>query len=664
MRKKALGVLVVGILLFLYVYSPVRMMPKAYCAEREVDLFTQKEPYSGRGQNVSSDAFALGENVILYALVKYQSWPVPNLLVAFHVEGPRNSVQNVTFSRSSETNASGIAEISFTLPNNEEIGAGNWRVSCNVDVGGEIVSDYLDFRAGWIVEIVELETMNVDFSEPQTVFTPGSSVGVKLVLRNIAMVEKQAALSVSMYDVHEHLLDVSEISNFTISPNSTLVNAYFRLDIPMDIPEGNATIHANAYTKPVDEGGIPYCPEVSASISIVMHDVAVSEVHVSSDTVYAGDVVEIYVTVKNLGCYVESFSVSAYYNSTLIQMLNMEELEPSQEAILVFEWCTAGVEEGVYVISALAHEVPGETNVENNYFVDGSVTVKEAISPVHDVAVVDMEVSDVSVYEGEVVEVYVTVENKGTETESFNVTLYYDSHVMGLIFVENLGAGKSRVLTFTWNTVGILEGNYTLKAEASQVEGETNTANNIYVDGIIEIKAAPPTLVHDIAVVHIDVSPTTVEKGGIVNIKVRVRNEGDFSESFNLTVFYDGFVIETRRVTGLSPGQETTLSFFWNTSDVDVGTYTVKAEASAVAGESDLSDNEMVDGTVEIVAAGAYRPPWPLWLLLLIIGLLALLGLTAIAIALYRRKQKKKLEKAFQTGWHAWFYNYDLRSKS
>ena len=664
MRKKAIAILVAGILFFLCIYSPAEVAPKAYCVEREVDLFTQKEPYSGRGQNVSSDAFALGENVILYALVKYKNWPAPNLLVAFHVEGPENPVQNVTFSRSSETNASGIAEISFTLPNNEEIGAGNWHVSCNVEIGGEIVSDYLDFRAGWIVEIVGMETMNEDFSEPQTVFTAGSRVGVKLVLRNIAMTEKQAAVSVSMYDVHEHLLDTSEITNFTVPPNNTLVNTYFRLDIPINAPEGTATIHANAYNKPVDEGGVPYCPEVSSNISIVIHDIAIVDVHVSSNVVYAGDIVEIYVTVKNFGRYTESFDVSAYCNSTLIQTLNVEELEPGQELMLVFGWCTGGVREGIYVISAMACEVPGEINVENNHFVDGFVEVKKAVSPVHDVAVADMGVSDSSVYEGETVEVHVTVENRGTETETFNVTLYYDSYVMAVLFVGNLDAGKSRVLTFSWNTVGVVEGNYTLKAEASRVEGEANTANNIYVDGTIEIKAAPPTLTHDVAVVHVDVSPTIVEKGGTVNIRVRVRNEGSFSESFNVTVFYDSFVIETRRVTSLSPGQETTLSVFWNTSDVDIGTYTIKAEASAVAGETDLSDNKMIDGTVEVVAAGAYRPPWPLWLLLLIIGLLALLGLIAIAIALYRRRQKKKLQKAFYSGWHAWFYNYDLRKKS
>ncbi|MBS7620639.1 hypothetical protein KEJ32_00705, partial [Candidatus Bathyarchaeota archaeon] len=52
---------------------------------RSIDLFTQKEPFSGKGLNEPSDSFQPQEEVILYALVTYNNYPVQNKLVAFQV---------------------------------------------------------------------------------------------------------------------------------------------------------------------------------------------------------------------------------------------------------------------------------------------------------------------------------------------------------------------------------------------------------------------------------------------------------------------------------------------------------------------------------------------------------------------------------------------------
>jgi hypothetical protein len=652
------------IIIVFYSYSFLANLPQGISyTGGELDVFTQKEPYSGRGFNVSSDAFALGEDVTLYALAKFNDWPVPDLLVTFHVAGPKNSMFNITFSRVAETNKSGIATITFTLPLEEETASGNWNVTCNARISDEIINDYLTFQAGWIVEIVKLETLDENLSKPQTIFTPNSYVGVKITLRNMAMTDKCIILHTSLYDSEGHLVDSNEIYNFTVPPNNTLIYVNFTLYIPLGVWAGNATVRANAYDAPVDEGGIAYCPEVSKEISIVVYDIAVISVVPSKSVIYIGETLEIQVTVKNFGNREESFDVSAYYNFTLIQTISVEGLNASQETTVLFQWHVYNVEKGKYVISASVSEVPGETNLDNNWFTDGLVEVKEFIAPiVHDVAVLNVSVSTTSVYKGEKLEVYVTVKNNGTETESFNVTLYYDdSNVVDVLLVENLDAGKSFNLTFIWDTSGVAVGNYTLKAEASVVEGENYTENNVFVDGEVEVKAAPIIeLSHDIAVVGVEVSPKTVTKGDIIIIKVTVKNEGDFSENFSLTIFYDETIIETRKVSSLGAGQEKLISFSWNTSNVNAGVYTIKAEASQVDGEKDLADNVFVDGTVEIVEGGEYRPPWPLWLLSFIIGLLALFGLIVLAIILYRRKQLKKFRRAFYSGWQAWFYNYDL----
>ena len=78
--------------------------------------------------------------------------------------------------------------------------------------------------------------------------------------------------------------------------------------------------------------------------------------------------------------------------------------------------------------------------------------------------------------------VNVTVLNEGAFTETFNVTLYANTTA-----IENktvtLQSGNSTVLTFRWNTTGWVKGNYTIKAIADTVPGETDTADNTRVDG-------------------------------------------------------------------------------------------------------------------------------------------------------------------------------------
>jgi len=50
-----------------------------------------------------------------------------------------------------------------------------------------------------------------------------------------------------------------------------------------------------------------------------------------------------------------------------------------------------------------------------------------------------------------------------------------------------LESGASTTITFTWNTSGFAYGNYTISAVADTVPGETDTADNTFVDGLIKV---------------------------------------------------------------------------------------------------------------------------------------------------------------------------------
>jgi len=106
---------------------------------------------------------------------------------------------------------------------------------------------------------------------------------------------------------------------------------------------------------------------------------------------------------------------------------------------------------------------------------------------VHDVAITNVTVSATEVGKGETLNITVIAKNEGT-TETFTVTTYANSTIIGQRTISSLAPGTSETLVFTWNTSTFSTGIYIIKAEASIVPGETDTADNIYIDGTVKIK--------------------------------------------------------------------------------------------------------------------------------------------------------------------------------
>lgn len=99
------------------------------------------------------------------------------------------------------------------------------------------------------------------------------------------------------------------------------------------------------------------------------------------------------------------------------------------------------------------------------------------------------------------------------------------------------------------------------------------------------------------------VTPSTFEayEGQVISIAVAVKNEGNYTETFNVTAYYDDNVIETRTVTDLTPWMETNVMLSWDTIGLAPDSnYTIKAEASILRGETNTTDNTFIDGTVRI----------------------------------------------------------------
>lgn len=108
----------------------------------------------------------------------------------------------------------------------------------------------------------------------------------------------------------------------------------------------------------------------------------------------------------------------------------------------------------------------------------------------HDIAVTGVAASPDETYIGRTVQLTVTLQNYGNVPETFTTTIYSDGNNITALQALDLLPNETRILTYDWNTTGFAANNtpYSIKAEAEILPYETNTTNNVYVDGQVKLK--------------------------------------------------------------------------------------------------------------------------------------------------------------------------------
>ncbi len=108
-----------------------------------------------------------------------------------------------------------------------------------------------------------------------------------------------------------------------------------------------------------------------------------------------------------------------------------------------------------------------------------SHTVENGIVQIggHDVAVIAVAPVKTIVGQGFTMKTNVTVENQGTSSETFDLTLYSNSTAVDTQVVS-LTEGETKEVTLTWNTTGFLKTNYTMSAYAWPVNMELDVEDN------------------------------------------------------------------------------------------------------------------------------------------------------------------------------------------
>jgi len=123
---------------------------------------------------------------------------------------------------------------------------------------------------------------------------------------------------------------------------------------------------------------------------------------------------------------------------------------------------------------------------------------------------------------------------------------------------------------------------------------------------------------HDIAITDVTCNSTAVRVGQVVAVNVTATNEGGFSETFNVTAYYNDNPIQTQRDITLKAGANITRTFPWDTTYAAAGIYTIKANASQVPKEINLANNLHTNGVVTVSPPGypiadfTYSPKNPL----------------------------------------------------
>jgi hypothetical protein len=279
------------------------------------------------------------------------------------------------------------------------------------------------------------------------------------------------------------------------------------------------------------------------------------------------------------------------------------------------------------------------------------ITILNPISPNFVDTTVYLGYLPLRVAPGQLVTIPVVARNQGTTTLSgVNTTLYINGSLIASEFIDSLDPYAYKAFYVTWNTTGLPDGNYSVTANVSSFPNETELSDNSYTT-TVELITPPqmPICVHDIQVSNVICSKNEVYQGETVEIRVEVRNNGNFTESTTVEAYYDGNLIQEENLTALAPATERIMLFQWDTTNVPTGTYQISATANPVEGETHVEDNSYIDGTVKILSRGQPSamalPYWVIIPVLVLFGILAGLAFLMLVLICFSRRRRRKTRR-------------------
>jgi hypothetical protein len=321
---------------------------------------------------------------------------------------------------------------------------------------------------------------------------------LEIILRSIAMTLRNASIAVVIRDEVNVPVNFSTVKEFAVQPDEKLVFLYYKATLQKSAVVGNANVNVSALTALDSDGGVPYCPSISTEFMITgvnpleidYHDAAAVAVLPSTKSIQTGQPLGLKTLVRNEGTVAQNFSVYTYFDGLLLGISNVNALKPYSSAIFNFIVDASQLALGNHTISASIPPVPSEADLTDNYFADLIGVRLKLPAMIHDIAITDIKVSNNSLFIGETGQINVTVVNKGTEVETFEVSTYYNSSLIETRPVNALGPASQVMLTLTWNTIFVHQGSYQISAFAP-LRDDATPKDNVLVDGAVQVKTKP-----------------------------------------------------------------------------------------------------------------------------------------------------------------------------
>jgi len=189
-----------------------------------------------------------------------------------------------------------------------------------------------------------------------------------------------------------------------------------------------------------------------------------------------------------------------------------------------------------------------------------------------------------------------TVYNRGMNNETnIQLTILINGNIADATQVPELLVGVNYTLSFHW--VPAIEGVYNVTAFSMPMPNENNTMNNI-VSTIVRVGYA------NIAVINTFPNMTEAYGNWTIDCTVSVENQGNFTEAFSVTLYANSTLVDVQTVSNLAPKNQTTLIFYWKTTNAAKGKYAIISVAEQVLGETDTADNTCVYSWVLITKVG------------------------------------------------------------
>jgi hypothetical protein len=152
-------------------------------------------------------------------------------------------------------------------------------------------------------------------------------------------------------------------------------------------------------------------------------------------------------------------------------------------------------------------------------------------------------------------------------------------------------------LTVTLNSDA---GNYTQNYPGSIAMEETQAFATEVSETSLTLYRCP---IHNINADNVINCKTIIGQGYSCLVEAEIVNNGNYTETFNVTAYANTVAIEMQSVT-LTSRNSVMLIFMWNTSSFAKGNYTISVFSEPVLGEMHTADNFAIDGWVLVTISG------------------------------------------------------------